>query len=83
MSIAEDNGVFMTWTNEPPSEHGWYWWRRASEDSPRCASILCVFAYNDILTVECGPIYRTVLEMGGQWAGPIPFPVAAGKTVGE
>ena len=48
----------LQWTTETPTEPGWYWHRRAKEDTPLPVRVENVG--------DCRPGY--------QWAGPIPEP---------
>lgn len=52
----------MTWTSEPPTVPGWYWYRRKKNDN-----------YNHIMKVGTAMIGDQNLT-AFKWCGPIPEP---------
>jgi hypothetical protein len=68
----------MEWTNKPPTEPGWYWYKDPSE----VPSIAYVYNMNhgDMLIQNCGGEDRGKMisfypnRTRGQWSGPIPEP---------
>ena len=65
-----------TWTDDPPTEPGWYWW----QGSEQASEVVFVLHYDD----QSGPlVFRDPVDRswqfvskqsGSQWAGPIPLP---------
>ena len=61
----------MTWTTETPTKKGYYWHRCVGE---RRASIVWVFYWDGALRMTLGGDFLKIVDVGGQWAGPIPEP---------
>ena len=57
----------MIWTNDPPTENGWYWYR---------------YGKSGAFIREFYPNYKVEKNSKEQWAGPIPLPVD-GKTAAK
>jgi len=75
-AVAESYTAFQ-WRDEPPTEPGYYWYA-----NPRHAkTILCVFEHDGGLFVETsnGVSSHPGLH-DGEWAGPIPEPVAEAES---
>ena len=61
----------MKWTNEPPTEPGYYWF----SSEPGTKRIFLVFDNLGILTVfDFTNHPPSVSQLHGRWAGPIPEP---------
>lgn len=58
----------LVWTKVPPTEPGWYFWRKFPNDESRCH---CVWrGSSGTLFVNVS----AVQDCDGEWAGPIPQP---------
>lgn len=63
----------MKWTNEPPTEEGWYFLKTMGKTSVR--RVAC--DANGTMQVIFGPVRQAVrfmAQLGAQWAGPIEEP---------
>lgn len=82
----------MQWTKELPKIPGWYWHRTKliSHEEGGCRRVVLVVrcgSHGDTLealddaydSVSGVPVYRTVAELEGEWAGPIPGPQEPGE----
>lgn len=77
------------WTNELPSEPGWYWWRRNRVKFPLRAGALPLPAYptipvevqledgDGLVAVGYSPLREFARKNGGQWSTKIPEPEEA------
>lgn len=61
----------MTWTKEPPTEPGWYWWR---EDLSYNGMIVWVSSDGKVSRMFAPLWLWLASEMGGQWFGPLQVP---------
>jgi hypothetical protein len=71
--FEKDNCQPFTWTDEAPTEEGFYWYREKEHD---LRGVVQVFDRpNPGLSVN-GLLYerQPVNSLDGQWAGPIPPP---------
>ena len=62
--------IALTWTDEPPTKEGWYWYRPSTSRESGMR-----FVADDLYVhwVAAGK-WIPVAEFSGQWAGPIPEP---------
>jgi hypothetical protein len=64
-----DGAFAMTWTSEPPTEPGTYWFKR----EPAFRAIMVDVRVTDgVLTVWWPDIDQPVAKLKAQWRGPIP-----------
>jgi hypothetical protein len=61
------------WSNEKPTEPGWYWFRESAEERVVKLSIMRAFGGRLCFSYHTG--CRPVEEVNGQWAGPIQPPL--------
>ncbi len=61
----------MKWTNEPPTEPGWYWWRRRAAETPK---IMLVTALDRVYEMRSVGFYEPPSSIGGEWYGPLEYP---------
>lgn len=61
----------MKWTDEKPSEKGWYWW-----NAPDRAPTIVAVRYQQFWEFSHGGIWRSLSYANprGKWSGPIPEP---------
>lgn len=60
-----------TWTSEPPTVPGWYWWREESIDD----TIVEIYECAGCLTVDGQAMEGIPLKgLTGEWAGPLELP---------
>jgi hypothetical protein len=68
----------MKWTDEPPTEPGWYWWKNnVLAMGPYIVEVTCTGSYLSVIHPE-GVSYGTHFPPHSQWAGPIPEPETGG-----
>lgn len=64
----------LTWTTEPPTKSGWYWWR----DEAHTIVLVCyveIGSVDSCVSFAYGERYRLLSAMRGQWSDkPIPTP---------
>lgn len=70
-----DVSTFFTWTNNKPTEEGWYWYT-----GKNWSRSICIEVFRDA-HMWCASETRldkrqwqAIDNMDGQWAGPIPDP---------
>lgn len=72
-------GCYLSWSEELPTEKGFYWWREKTDAPPFVRKIYVhVFdrwpgAPDWVYQMIDGSEVK-VKDIGGQWAGPIPEP---------
>lgn len=59
----------LRWSNAPPTQPGWYWWRGS-----RSIQVIFVSQAHLDLLEHCPVLYGSTAATGCQWAGPIPEP---------
>lgn len=66
----------LTWTDEPPSEAGWYWMRnRALKFGPKVVQVARPYRGSDDLAFYDQRSWNDLRRhTDAQWAGPIPEP---------
>ncbi len=64
----------MTWTNEKPTQSGWYWWRE--HGLPLMGVIVQVDVEADTPCIHQGPNADALLDqmIGGEWYGSLEMP---------
>lgn len=68
VSVSVIPCVELAWTTDPPTKHGWYWWRGNDESGKILIRVVGVNA-----DLYCTNGFAN--EMGGEWAGPLEPPV--------
>lgn len=66
-----DKSSAFAWTNDLPSEEGWYWWREKDDSRPE---VLLVYrAYGDLVATHNTPTgYYPIAALKGQWCRVTP-----------
>jgi hypothetical protein len=76
LTVDEHPKLFVPWSDVPPTEPGWYWYRswRVHERHPNAvlSPPVEVFEHNGELVTSNG--MRPVTNYAGKWAGPLPVP---------
>lgn len=62
---AIHEAVKVEWTEEKPTETGW-WWYRTNKSKPKC--LVLVYRIKSELMIDCGAIELPVKEVRGQWS---------------
>jgi len=65
----------LTWTDQPPTEPGWYWHQYPDRQKPAKVHALYKWEGEICVNPHNGSPGTKAEEYGGQWAGPIPQPV--------
>ena len=72
------DNIRLTWSDETPSQAGWYWYREEGGAKKPCEITTSYsFFHPDRLYAQIrykGRYYRYADEAPGEWAGPIPEP---------
>ena len=89
VTIAVDEGEMTYWTNEPPTEPGWYWYRPYPDALPRPVLVVDdvvdvgglflrgeVCPHNDISAgyILSGEVYLRFLRDTARWGPKIEMP---------
>lgn len=69
----------MKWTTEKPTKEGWYWYRQYRNNGirkgsfypPRIAEVEAGLMIWEFMTEDA---YTNVIDLNGQWSGPIQPP---------
>lgn len=59
----------LTWTREPPTMPGWYWYQKLPMFTKDVAQVM---VHEGVLYVDWGSGFQELVEeMDGEWAGPV------------
>ena len=63
----------LTWTDDPPTEPGWWWYEHAG--IPTLTQVWCL--EEGVIARPMNMFSEPVERWHGRWAGPIPEPMEA------